>query len=180
MATENRKVVLTKQVIENTLFELLDEKPLEKITVKELCEAADINRSTFYRHYTDVFDLMEQITRRTMEELKSYLIDRTELNDPSAWRTSTRAMLEYAQQNRTLFLLLFQNKTGWDCWSELIQMNRDLFHVPERSMMNYSLAFSIYGSVAVSRRWLESGCWEPIEEVVDFLLDIMTHGFHNE
>ncbi len=58
---ENRKVRYTKRVIRESLRELLAEKPLSKITVKELVEQADINRSTFYAHYETLPALIEEI-----------------------------------------------------------------------------------------------------------------------
>lgn len=58
---ENRKVKLTKRLIKESMIELLKEKSIDKITVKELAERADINRSTFYTHYCDVYAVMEEM-----------------------------------------------------------------------------------------------------------------------
>ena len=51
----------TKRSIYNAFIELRSRKPLEKLTVKELCEKAEINKSTFYVYYSDVYDLSEVI-----------------------------------------------------------------------------------------------------------------------
>ena len=51
---ENQRTRLTKRLLRENLLELLKEKPVEYITVKELCEYAELNRSTFYAYYTDV------------------------------------------------------------------------------------------------------------------------------
>ena len=58
---ENRKVLYTKRVIRESLEELLKSKPIQKITVKELTELADINRSTFYAYYETIQNLIEEI-----------------------------------------------------------------------------------------------------------------------
>lgn len=50
MKTDAR-VRYTVHMIQNVFLELLKEKPVAKITVKEICEHAEINRSTFYKHY---------------------------------------------------------------------------------------------------------------------------------
>ena len=60
----------TKNSIINTFLELRSKKELEKITVKELCEKAQINKSTFYSHYHDLYDLSEQLE----DELVSSII----------------------------------------------------------------------------------------------------------
>lgn len=58
---ESRKTKYTKMVIHQSLLELLKRKPLNKITVKELTELADINRSTFYRYYETMEHLIEEV-----------------------------------------------------------------------------------------------------------------------
>ena len=65
-STENRKVKYTKMVIRESLFELLEIKKLKQITVKSLCELADINRGTFYSHYSDINDLVETLELRNL------------------------------------------------------------------------------------------------------------------
>ena len=72
MASDVR-VRYTKMFIKQSLTELLKTKPLKKITVKEICEKAEINRATFYKHYLDVYDLLDQIENQLIEELKQAL-----------------------------------------------------------------------------------------------------------
>lgn len=55
------RIEKTRQAITNTFIELRSKKPLEKITVKELCEKARINKSTFYSHYADIYALSDAL-----------------------------------------------------------------------------------------------------------------------
>ena len=55
------RIEKTKTALHNTFLELRSRKPLEKITIKELCEKAQINKSTFYSHYKDIYDLSDQL-----------------------------------------------------------------------------------------------------------------------
>ena len=55
------RVQKTQRSIINALIELRSKKNLEKITVKELAERAEINKATFYQHYKDIYDLSEQL-----------------------------------------------------------------------------------------------------------------------
>ena len=68
MANDYR-VRVTKMLIRKEFTELLKTKPVQSITVREICERTGINRSTFYNHYTDVYDLLEQIERDMLAEL---------------------------------------------------------------------------------------------------------------
>ena len=59
----------TEQAIKNAFIELRSKKPLEKITVKELCERAMINKSTFYSHYEDIYALSETMEQETVASI---------------------------------------------------------------------------------------------------------------
>lgn len=74
MAGSDRRIRYTKQVIKESLFELMKKAPVEKITVKELCAAADINRATFYTHYETMTALLEEIEVEKSRELFETLV----------------------------------------------------------------------------------------------------------
>ena len=60
---ENQRVRITKMLLKDALTKLLYEKKIEKVTVSELCEAAGVNRSTFYKHYGSQFDVLDDIEK---------------------------------------------------------------------------------------------------------------------
>ena len=61
MRKSDARVRYTRRVLKEALLTLLKKKPINKITVKEVCELAELNRATFYSHYSDCFALMESI-----------------------------------------------------------------------------------------------------------------------
>ncbi|HJC89307.1 MAG TPA: TetR/AcrR family transcriptional regulator, partial [Candidatus Eisenbergiella intestinigallinarum] len=63
------RIQKTEQAIRNAFIELRTKKPLEKITVKELCELALINKSTFYAHYEDMYALSEAMEQETVDSI---------------------------------------------------------------------------------------------------------------
>ena len=63
----------TETAIKNAFIELRAKKPLEKITVKELCDLALINKSTFYTHFKDIYDLTESLEKQIANEIVSHL-----------------------------------------------------------------------------------------------------------
>lgn len=65
----------TKRSIQNAFLQLRAHKPLEKITVKELAELAEISKATFYLHYEDIFDLSRRMQRAVIEEILNSLIE---------------------------------------------------------------------------------------------------------
>ena len=76
---ESRKTLMTKKVFREVLLELLQSKPLSRITITEICEKADLNRSTFYAHYVEVGDLLHEIensdSNAFYESLKNAILE---------------------------------------------------------------------------------------------------------
>lgn len=78
---ENRKRQYSRMVIEEAFLNELRNKPLEKISIVDICKQANVNRSTFYSNYQDVYDLMDQISERFFESLFHKCI--AELGEPN-------------------------------------------------------------------------------------------------
>lgn len=69
----NRSVQRTKKLLKNALSELLLKKTLHEISVRELCEHANLNRGTFYLHYKDIYDLLEQMEDDLLADVSAIL-----------------------------------------------------------------------------------------------------------
>lgn len=65
----NRKTALSKRILKETLIEMLTKKKLSSISVKSLCEKADLNRSTFYAHYEDIYCLVSEIEDEIIRDM---------------------------------------------------------------------------------------------------------------
>lgn len=65
----NRHHQQTSMRIQQAVLELLKGKEPEKITIREICASSGINSSTFYRHYLDIYDLMDKIADRIYSEV---------------------------------------------------------------------------------------------------------------
>ena len=62
----------TEKQIETSLLQLMKEQTFETISIRQLIDLAEVNRSTFYRHYLDKYDLLEKIENRLLDELQAY------------------------------------------------------------------------------------------------------------
>lgn len=65
----------TRMRIREAFLKYLEKKPVSKITVKEICNTAEINRATFYKHYADPFNLLEKMEEELLEELRTEIRD---------------------------------------------------------------------------------------------------------
>ena len=106
--TESRRIQMTKALIRTALVELMGEKNFERITIKELCERADVNRTTFYLHYADqrsvLNDLKETVCRRTVA-----MIGESDFTDPTDF---VEQFLKYIKENDRQFRILFFHDEG--------------------------------------------------------------------
>ena len=73
---DNRKTRYTRRVIKESYYELLAEKPFDKITVKEICERADINKGSFYNHFENIYTLQAELENEAIENLKQILTEK--------------------------------------------------------------------------------------------------------
>lgn len=64
------RISKTKTALHHALLQLLNEQPLEKISITELCRTAKVNRGTFYLHYTDIDDLFTEVFKEIMQNLR--------------------------------------------------------------------------------------------------------------
>lgn len=99
------RVRYTKMIIQQVFIDLLKEKPVSKISVTEICKRAEINRTTFYKHYLDVYDLLEQLETETASQLKQ-MLDSQNINSS---RQILIYILDALKNHRELFFALAQN-----------------------------------------------------------------------
>ena len=94
MKTDAR-VRYTRQIIQHVFIDLLKQKTLNKITVKEICEKAEINRSTFYKHYEDVYHLMHKLEESALNQLELLLFESAHNGNIHVLTTLLTSLLEY-------------------------------------------------------------------------------------
>ena len=101
------RVKKTKSAIINSFLELRSKKPLERITVKELSDLAQINKATFYLHYKDIYDLSESLEDELLDNvLDSIMHPNAVLSEPKVF---IRELIDGFIANQTLIDIIFSN-----------------------------------------------------------------------
>ncbi|NQX69141.1 TetR/AcrR family transcriptional regulator C-terminal domain-containing protein [Paenibacillus alba] len=102
------RVLRTRQLIRDAFIELLQELELEKITVNRIAERATINRVTFYLHYRDISDMIEQLADDMINEIHAIL---KEAPDPPDFNIEILIkMLEHIEGNSKFYKVLLASK----------------------------------------------------------------------
>lgn len=171
------RVRYTQKVIREAFWTLHKEKPLAKITVKEVCDLAGINRGTFYKHYMDCYDLMDRI----QEEAIGQMEQRLAAIETTGIRSMIVSLLQTLQKDADTFALLhdrgqpdaFAHRIVGCCYRYLEtrvgQMPGMTRSSPFKSM-NY--AFLLGGGTSVIEYWLHTGMQEPPEDVADQIVEL--------
>ena len=107
---EYRSAIRSRKMIKTAFIELLQAKPLDKITVTDIVEKADINRGTFYAHYNNLEELIQTIEEEIVQALCGLLDDMQGRNFISEPLTLFLKISEYLEENRELILSLMYSR----------------------------------------------------------------------
>ena len=181
MNKSESKYFNTALCMDEALISLLKLKDLEYITVKEICEKAGVNRSTFYLHYETIADLVNEAMETMNQRFMSYFADTKgiaeELNhtDLSNLVLITRDYLEpylrFVSENKDLYRAAFRNpkemqanvKYGY-IKKYIVEPILKRFGVPD-AYWRYYIAYYIDGTMAIIKEWLETDCRDSVEMI---------------
>ena len=96
---------MTKKMIKDAMLELLENQPLEKISVTDICTNADVNRSTFYAYYTDTAHLLTEIENDVLDQIPKSPEHITNASDVH-FLDALETFFDYVQENERLFRIL--------------------------------------------------------------------------
>lgn len=179
----DRRIKYTKMVVEESLLRLLKEKNISKVTVKEICELADVNRATFYAHYKDQYDLLEQMESSIIGKIREYVFDGYDsLSDKAALEKRIEAILAYLQENHEFCNVLLGNNVSGDFRDKVIDVLKEEITskwiargVSSMDYIDYLYTFTAVGSVGVIKKWLQEGMKSTPGEVAKFIVSITVH-----
>ena len=168
----------TEIIIENAFLKLLELKNLRHITVRELCANIDINRSTFYAHYQDIYDLLNKIEYRLSRELRESFNEDYYINGETSIINYIKIFLTFASKNKVFYKNFvnsresFPIKEGFD---ELLNKFAIPYYknkgISSEEAIIYHFIFMQAGFTMVLKRWLNDNCKDPIDKIADIILN---------
>lgn len=176
---------ITKMLIRKAFMDLLSKKPIQSISIKELCETASINRGTFYKHYTDLYDLLHQIEEEMLEDfqnaLKSLFVSDSAQVTPVDITTEIFRCLKENADICTVTLSEYGDKTFA---LKLINLGREkcvqaysqYFSSATPKQIEYFYAFVSAGCIGLLQKWLSEGMATDAGEIATMAQDIMLKG----
>lgn len=170
----DRRSRLTRQMIKESLLELLKEQPISKVTVKQLCERADINRATFYNHFYDTRNVLEHIEEEYCKSIKDEVVNAIGSNNISSFILNILTEMK-SDKNLSQIFKCENTKPGFV--RKIINMAHDLiishwsklFKVNAKEKLEYVYSFMTTGSISVINEWLKNNLKESPQEIAEIL-----------
>ncbi len=187
----DRRIRKTKKLLRDTLIELMNEKSIENITIKDLTERADLNRGTFYLHYRDIFDLLDQCEIEMLQEMSELLskIDPSSFIEYNSINESYPPLVELFEwfKNNLNFGNALMGSNGGISFLEKIKtvVENELYKRqykidPQNSnsaFSKYFYAYIIFGFLGIIKQWFENDASTPPKEMALILTKIALNGF---
>lgn len=180
----DRRVKYTKMVLKNSLVKILRGKTITKITVREICADADVNRATFYAHYKDQYDLLRQIENEVIENITRYL-ETYEFKDVKRVPVEMiERILAYIEENADLFDLLLNRNADGLFQREVIKIIGEQHFIPlivqgapTKEDAEYIYHFLASGAVSIIQKWLLEGVKRPALEIAGLIFKSVANDF---
>jgi AcrR family transcriptional regulator len=175
----DRRVKYSLMVIKDSFIKLLKQRPISKITIKEICDDADVNRATFYAHYSDQYDLLHQIEQELIDGINQYLNGHDLNNISEAPVEMLEKILEYIKVNSELFHLLLNSNGDIQFQQEVTKIiGKQHFSsmATDQENSEYMFLFFASGAIGVILKWLEDGMKKPVREMAGLILGLSING----
>lgn len=186
MNKSESKYFATAIRMDKAFLELIEKKDFAYITVKEICEKAGVNRSTFYLHYETIGDLLTESTTYMLDEFMKYMpqdsvefleklqdcpLEELYLITPEY----LAPYLTYIKKHRHLFRATVEQAAALQMQEAYLALNHHVltpilnrFRVPPEDQ-NYVMQYHISGLMAIINEWLRNDCKDEVEHLVSVI-----------
>lgn len=161
----NEQYKSNERVILDEFTRLLEEKDLQKITIKEICEEAHINRSTFYNHFEDVYGVLEKMWEFHRMNM-GYLFRNSH---SKSRRKNLKQILEYIKDNELFYRVSFHSPIFSEISSgfEIVFMSHEISGTCLKE--KYEMEFMKQGFLMTISYWLDMDCNLSIDDLLDVI-----------
>ncbi len=167
----------------DALFQLLENYDFNDITISQICQKAGVNRSTFYAHYDNTFDLLEETHQNFVSQFFSiYELKESEIENldkqNSVFITSKYLLpyLEFIKKNKKLFKLYFNNLQTFMPDEVFNQLINKVFipvlkkhNVTDKTVIEYMAQYYLMGITAITIKWLDRDCADDVHFVCEVI-----------
>jgi hypothetical protein len=159
-----------KQLLFQALIDLMEVKPVSRISVSELTERANVNRTSFYNFYTGIDDMIQKIeadlSKSLAEAFREYALEVAN-HDSGNHDSATKLfsfLFRFVKDNAKIFGFLLTPDTNHIVLQKTCNLLAE-YVATESPEQQYSLPFITFGCIGVIQRWLQGGMKENPEDM---------------
>lgn len=184
---QDRRVRKSQQAIRQAFIDLLHKQELEQITVQQISDLADVNRSTFYTHYIDKYDLLEQMEDEQVNEIKVFIEENDVYSNKAISADNIRTIMEFLigniEENMSFYQLMFNIGKDSNLHEKLYELitghlnhfkndNNKIGNIP----FSYFMSYVSGAGLSFIRHWVEDPNRISKEELIQYFYDIVNNG----
>lgn len=172
---DDRRVRRSRRLLKESLLELMKRKTFSDISVRDVTDEADMNRGTFYLHYSGTVELLQSLEEDLLEELEA-LIDAhiQETMDDGTVRPLLEPLLDFVVERRETWAVLFAGDTASGFSQSLQALIRrkgagvveSWFHPTSSQLTDYLLTFLAWGFIGLLKEWFDQDMALPQEALI--------------
>lgn len=175
----DQRVVLTKRLLQEGLFHLLETRKIDEISVSALCAEAGINRATFYRHYAQPRDILREARRSLISNVQSI---NAAIQGEVELRSWLESLCRYFYENRKLLCILFETRSDDEfveiiselCSGRLYSLHSKVFGTLDEASLKLTACGYAGGFFYILRQWLLEASELPPEAVAAVMHNLLT------
>lgn len=173
----DRRILRTRRMLKDALLSLMEEKEFSQISAKEISDRADLNRGTFYLHYSSTEDLLEHICRDLLAEMEKTIDVFQPQQHRESLKTIVNHIVTFIDSDRVLFRSLLNNFHSEAMVQGIahillekgLRLRNQLAAGADDQELAYCSYFITYGIVAVIRQWFRRDCDLSSDELQEYI-----------
>jgi len=163
---DNKRKKESQEKIERIFLELIQKKEINEISVTDICKKANLNRTTFYSNYIDIYDLADKIREKLEQDILELYKEESQkkYNDYDFLK-----LFKHIKDNQLFYKTFFKLNFDLDSFMGFIDNNEVIRFLDSNKHLDYHVAFFKAGINAIIKKWLNGGCKETPEEILEVI-----------
>jgi AcrR family transcriptional regulator len=174
----DRRALKTHKAIQAAFISLMKQKPINKISISQIAELADIGRGTFYTHYRDVFDLRDKLVEEKLQEMLRLFEASYPENNDSSYLTLFYRLVKFISDNKEFFILFTENGRNAQLMDQVKALFKEKIIEMEGTpkddkIHNVQISYNVAGVIGVFSDWLLGELTLTDEELTAIVSNIL-------
>lgn len=181
---KDHRVRVTRTLIRGAFTQMLMQKPIQSISIRELCEMAGINRGTFYAHYQDIYDLRSQLENEIYADIQRTLSPLLSEDAHASQMDITAGIFQWMKENSDMCAMVLGEYGNKDFLGKVLELGQVVckesytrsFDSASPDEIEWFYAYASSGCIGLLRKWLSENMETPAKEIASMAERLIVNG----